>query len=276
MISYDKFSADWKTRAAYYATLALGAIAAFLSVFLIAATVRTIVLAGNESDQMYGPSVSVRGVGKVVATSTDIVATFSFGAQATSESVGSAQEESAKIVNAAIAFLKSKGVEDKDIETQSYNIYPKQEWIAEPCVSANYCPGGNYRDVGFTVEQYVKVRVQDTAKAGELLSGIGKLDVTNISGLTFSIEDDEALKDMARQMAIEDAKERAKALGESLDVELVRIVGMYEYQNDPGYPYPMYAERGMAMDASQAVSPDLPVGEQEIEITVEVQYAIED
>jgi uncharacterized protein YggE len=275
MISYQQFSADWKSRAAYCATLSLGAVAVFLSIFLIAQTVHSIAATDREGDQMYGPSVSVRGTGKVVATSTDIVATFSFGAQATSESVGSAQEESAKVVNAAIEYLKGKGVESKDIETQSYNIYPKQEWIPEACVNG-YCPGGTYKDVGFTVEQYVKVKVRDTAKAGEILSGIGQQNVTNISGLTFSIEDDEALKDKARQMAIEDAKERAETLGDSLGVKLTRIVGMYEYQ-EPGYPPYPYAERGMDMAMSAVpVSPDVPVGDQEVEISIEIQYALED
>ena len=87
MISYDKFSADWKSRAAYCATLAVGAVAVFLSVFLIAQTVRTSLAAAREGDQMYGPSISVRGTGKVVAAPEDIIATFSFCAQATSESV---------------------------------------------------------------------------------------------------------------------------------------------------------------------------------------------
>lgn len=274
MIGYEKFSSDWKSRAAYCATLSVGAIALFLSVFLIAQTVRVALAADREGD--FGPSISVRGTGKVVAAPEDIIATFSFGAQATSESVETAQEQSAKTINDAIAFLKEQGVDEKDIQTTAYDVYPRYEWIEQPCTAQGYCPGGRSVPVGFDVNQTVTVKLRDTSKAGDALSGIGKFNVTNISGLNFGVDDEEALRDKARQAAIEDAKARAESLGESLGFDLDRIVGMYEYQKDPGYPYPMYAEQAMGGDMAVRLSPDVPVGEQEIEVSVEIQYAIED
>lgn len=273
MLSYQQFSADWKGRTAHCATLAVGAIAVFLSVFLIAQTIYTAIATTQLDEATYGPTISVTGKGKAVAEKAQIIATFTFGATATSESVESAQDESAKVINSAIEFLKSEGIDEKDIETQGYNIYPREEWIPEPCpMGSTYCPGGRYSSIGFQVDQTVRVKVRDTAKAGDILAGVGKKNVTNISGLTFTIDDVDALKDKARAEAIADARERAEKNAEALGVELGDVIGMYESYN-PGYP--MYGEMGGSYDAyAMKTAPELPVGEQEVEVSVDVQFKI--
>lgn len=276
MISYQSFSQDWKGRAAYCGALALGAVATFLSVYLIVQTVSVAQDISIAEDATYGPSISVTGKGKAVAEKDDIIATLTFGAEATSESAESAQEESAKIVNAAMEFLKSQGVAEKDIETQSYSIYPHEEWIPEPCpVGASYCPGGRYSNVGFQVYQTILVKIRDTSKSSAILSGLGKKGVTNVSGLSFTIDEVEALQDKARAEAIADAKKRAEVIAAELGVELGDVIGMYESVGG-GYGYPMYEGYGgydMAAP-SKAISPDVPVGEQEVEISVDVQFEI--
>lgn len=275
MFSYQQFSADWKARAAFCATLSLAAAATFLSAFLIAETVYTVVATKQIDEQAYGPSISVSGKGKVAADKEDIIASFSFGAQATSESVSSAQEESAKTVNEAIAFLKGQGVAEEDIETQSYDIYPHYEWIPEPCApGAVYCQGGRSVPVGFDVSQTVTVKVRDTAKAGDILSGVGKKNVTNISGLSFSVDDVEELKDKAREAAIADAKARAEKTAAALGVKLGNVIGIYESSGNPGYPMYEGGYDTYAMGA-KSTSPEVPVGAQEVEVSVEVQFNIE-
>lgn len=273
MISYQNFSQDWKGRAAYCATLTVGAIGLFLSLYLIAQTVSVIQTVSLADDTNYGPSISVTGKGKAVASSTDIVATFTFGASATSESVPSAKDESAKIVNDVLAYLKSQGIDEKDTETQYYNLMPKEEWIPEPCpMGMAYCPGGRYAPVGFTVDQTILVKVRNTDKAGDILSGVAEKNVTSISGLTFTIDEVEKLQDVARADAIADAKERAKAIADELGVELGDVVGMYQ---STGGGYPMYESYdAYGAPAVKAISPDIPVGEQEVEVSVDVQFEI--
>jgi uncharacterized protein YggE len=274
MISYQNFSQDWKARAAYCATLSVGALVLFWSVYLIVQTVSVAQNIAMADDINYGPSISVTGKGKAVAEKEDIIATLTFAAEATSESAESAQEESAKIVNAAMEFLKTQGIAEKDIETQSYSVYPHEEWIPEPCpIGASYCPGGRYSNVGFQVYQSILVKIRDTSKSSAILSGLGKKGVTNVSGLSFSIDEVEGLQDKARAEAIADAKKRAEAIAAELGVELGDIVGMYESMGG-GYGYSMYEGYGYDMAAPKAISPDVPVGEQEVEISVDVQFKI--
>jgi uncharacterized protein YggE len=274
MFSYQQFSQDWKGRAAHCATLSIGAVAVFLSIFLIAETVYTAAVTRQIDDQTYGPSISISGKGKAVATTTDIVATFTFGASATSESVPSAKDQSAKVVNDVLAYLKTQGVAKEDTETQYYNIAPHEEWISEPCpVGSGYCPGGRYAPVGFTVDQSILVKVRDTNKAGEILSGIAEKNVTNLSGLNFTIDEVEKLRDEARALAIEDAKVRAEATAAALGVKLGKIIGMYE---SSGGGYPMYEAYDYAAPAmGKSISPDVPVGEQDVEVSIDVQFEIE-
>lgn len=275
MISYQQFSSDWKGRAAYCATLSIGAAALFLSVFLIAETVYTAIAASQLDDQSYGPSISISGKGKAVATTTDIVATFTFGASATSESVPSAKDQSAKIVNDVLAYLKAQGVDEKDTETQYYNLSPREEWVSEPCpVGGNYyCQGGRSVTVGFTVDQSILVKVRNTDKAGDILSGVAEKNVTSISGLTFTIDEVEKLKDVARTLAIEDARARAEVTAAALGVKLGKVIGMYQ-SSGPGYPmYDSYEQASAPMGKS--ISPDVPVGEQEVEVSVDVQFEID-
>lgn len=276
MISYEKFSQDFPRRALYCATLSVGAVAVFLCAFLIVKTVHASVETANLKDQFYGPSVSVRGHGKVVVTpeSASFVSTFSFGVQTTSESVETAQAEATRRINDAIGYLKSEGVKEEDIQTTAYNVYPHYEWIQEPCVRG-VCPPGQSVPTGFDVSQTVTVKVRDIKKSGDLLTGIGKREVTNISGLSFTVDDIEKVRDEARKMAIADAKERAEALADDLGVDLDRIQGMYEVQD--GGPYPMYEAYGgdMAMGAVKAAAPEVSPGSQEIEVTIEIAYSID-
>jgi len=128
--------------------------------------------------------------------------------------------------------------------------------------------------VGYTVSQTVEIKVRDTANAGSALSALGNAGVSNLSGPSFSVDDPEALRAEARAEAIADAKEKAHTLSKDLGVRLSRVTGYWE--NGGGYPI-QYNERayGLGGDASaSAPVPELPVGENEVVVSVSVTYEI--
>ncbi|HRY30867.1 MAG TPA: SIMPL domain-containing protein [Candidatus Paceibacterota bacterium] len=238
-------------------------VAILLSVYLVSITI-------DSFDDDFYSSISIAGEGEVVAVPD--IATFNFSITEASENVELAQSAASEKTNKALKYLKDNGVEEKDLETSSYNIYPKTRWISEVC-SDYYCPGGYEEIIGYEVSQTVTVKVRDTSKAGDLLSGIGSLGISNVSGLSFTSDDRDALEEQAKKLAIEDAQAKAKELAESLGVRLVRVVGFYE---DSG-SYPMYDygyEEAGGMGAKSVASPDIPVGEQKITYTVHVDYEI--
>jgi uncharacterized protein YggE len=66
------------------------------------------------------------------------------------------------------------------------------------------------------VTQTISIKVRVTEKAGEILSGAGSRGATNVSGLTFTVDDEEKVLAEARTKAIADAQEKAEELADEL------------------------------------------------------------
>lgn len=239
--------------------------------------------------------ITVSGEGEVFAVPDIAELTFEVAEEAST--LDAAQEAAAEKMNAIIAFLEEEGIDERDIKTTYYSANPKYEWTDQPTplgaeIQAMGYGGGtsgsagvsspdyyypqprNQVIVGYEVRQSVAVKVRDTDKAGEILSGAGSLGATNMYGPTFTIDDEDELQRQARKAAIEDAREKARELARDLDVKLVRVVSFSE--SGGGY-YPMY--RGgiemMAYDSDEAKAiPELPVGENSITAYVTITYEI--
>lgn len=215
-------------------------------------------------------TISVQGEGEVFAIAD--VATFNFSVIEVGDNAKDAQDKGAVIGNEAITYLRDNGVEEKDIKTTGYNVYPKYEYNEIACFSFP-CPPRERELIGYEVNQSVAVKVRDTEKAGELLSGVGGIGVENISGLTFTIDDETALKREARQMAVKDAREKAEDLADDLDVKLVRVVNFNEF----GSPrFAMFESKSfdIGMGGDSSVTPEIPLGENEITSQVSITYEI--
>lgn len=217
-------------------------------------------------------TISVSGEGEVFAVPD--IATFTITVREEGKDVAAAQALATKKNNDIVAYLRAQGIEERDIKTENYSVNPRYEWQQAAACRADYCPPGKQVLLGYEVYQSLLVKVRDTDKAGTILSGAGSLGLSEISGLSFTIDDDEALQAEARAKAIADAQKKAEALADDLGVTLVRIVGFNE---DSYQPY--YAKRevmSMAMDSAMggAPAPDLPVGENKITSNVNVTYEI--
>jgi hypothetical protein len=218
-------------------------------------------------------TITVSGEGEVLAVPD--TATFSVTIQETAEDVESAQEVATQKANDIIAYLREAGVEEKNIQTADYSIYPEYEWVRATCVDG-YCPEGRQNLVGYQVSQSISVKVSDTEMAGDLLSGVGSRGASSVSGLSFTIDDEDALQAAARDKAILDARAKAEELADSLDVRIVRVVGFSESGSYPPVPY---AARGsIAMDAQESsiklAAPELPTGQNKIISNVSVTWEI--
>ncbi|MBY0294197.1 SIMPL domain-containing protein, partial [Patescibacteria group bacterium] len=118
-------------------------------------------------------------------------------------------------------------------------------------------------------------KVRDTAKAGDLLAGVGGKGATEVSGLNFTFDNPDAVQDEARNEAIADAKEKAEVLAKQLGVSLVRVTAFNE--SGSGYPRPMMYS---AMDsygkagAVAQVAPEISVGQNQVTNDVSVTYEI--
>jgi uncharacterized protein YggE len=246
------------------------AVLSILFVFLVFKTITEAKLWSTigASDQH---TISVSGTGETFAVPD--IATFTFSVTEDGKTVAEAQSKSADKNNAALKYLKNAGIADKDIQTQSYDANPQYDYTNQNVCVRYPCPPSKPTLTGYEVSQTISVKVRDTSKAGDILSGIGAIGVTNISGLTFTIDNDDTLKADARSKAIADAKAKADALAKDLGVSLGKVVSFTEDAN--GNPYPVYAMDAKVMGAgAPSVAPQVPTGQNKITVNVSVTYQI--
>jgi uncharacterized protein YggE len=227
----------------------------------------------SNTDPAYN-AISVVGEGEVVAVPD--IASFSFSVSADASKVDVAQTEVTKKMNAILLALKESGIEERDIKTTDYSVWPRYRYSEEPVVcSSTYCPPSRGQQIadGYTASHNISVKVRDTESAGKVLGLVGERGATNISGISFTTDDPDKLMDEARALAIADAKAKAKTLSRQLGVRLVRVVS---YSDNMDYPMPFYRS-GMEADMmvkTQASAPTLPTGENKTVVSVTVTYEI--
>lgn len=214
-------------------------------------------------------SISVRGMGEVTARPD--IGTFSFSVMAEGDTAVIAQNDSAEKINAINDYLKEQGIDEKDIKTSSYYLNP--HYVYEEIVCIRYPCNSEPKIDGYEVSQTITVKIRDLDMSGDLITGVGERGATNISGLSFTIDDESNLKAEARAAAIEDAKEKAEKLAADLGVRLVRITGYYEEEYYPQYGYGGDMMMSSKMEVA-SVAPEIPTGENQISSTVSVTFEI--
>lgn len=221
--------------------------------------------------------ISLSGHGEVQAVPD--IANVYFSISKDAKTAKEAQGMVAKIEKASLAFLKGSGVLDKDIKASNASFSPKYEYkydtkIMPPCASF-YCPpqNGHQVIVGYTASESITVKIRSVDDVGKIMEGLGGLNVSNLSGPNFAIDNEDSLKAEARQKAIVEAKAKAEILAKDLGVSLVKITGFSESGN---YSYPMMYGKSVMMDsvASAPLPAVVPKGENTISSDVTITYEI--
>lgn len=246
-----------------------------LSVFLVAQVLNALKSNSYIGRGSYATNIiTVTGKGEVLAVPD--TGEFSFSVVEEGKSVAVAQDLASKKTNGIIDAVKALGVNEKDIQTSSYNSYPKYEYTAQTLCTNGYCPPGKQVLTGYEVNETISVKIRKTADAGSVLTKVGDLGATNISSLNFVIDDTDTVQAQARDKAIQDAKAKASVLSKSLGVKLVRIVN-FDESGAPVY-YPMANQtKSVMMDAgaTASVPPQLPTGENKVTSNVTITYEVE-
>ncbi len=204
-------------------------------------------------------TITVQGEAKT--TVKPDLAQISFSVIAEGKSPESLQKETKKM-NAAIEFVKSKGVDAADIKTESYSLNPKYSY--------NEKKGQSFID-GYTFTQSASVKIRNLESVGEIVSGLAGVGINEVNGPAFSVEDPEASLADARAEAFEKAFDKAYAMARQNDARLGRVVTFSEDAGG-GYPraYFVKAYEGMADMATPTIEP----GTEELRVTVSVTYEL--
>lgn len=236
-----------------------------LAVLVVA--VALLVAACGESDEPATASESVSEsagisvVGEGVVTGVPDTMTVTIGVSVLRDTVAQATADAAASADRVISALKAAGVAEEDLTTANYSIWP--EW--------------DYRNderniIGYRVQNTVLAKVRDLESAGTVIDSAvtaGGEDAV-VNGLSFSIEDNDALVEQARALAWSNAETKAEQLADLAGVDLGSPTSISESYSSPVVPvrYDEYA----AAD-SGTVTPILP-GEQEVTVTLQVTFAM--
>ena len=185
------------------------------------------------------------------------------------KTVSEAISENTKKMNRVIDFVKGEDVEEKDLKTTSFNIYPRYEWRKE--VGIPPYPEGKRVLIGYEVTQSLQVKIRDMEKIGNIIEGATAAGVNQVGNLQFTIDKQDELKAEARTQAIDKAKAKAKELASQLGVNLVRITNFSESSVLPRY-YDLRFEEMVGMGVAEA--PQIETGENKITVTVTITYEI--
>lgn len=221
-------------------------------------------------------TVSFSGQGKIFAKPDIATLDFSIITEAVTSKV--AQDENSKKSQRVTDYLKKQNIEEKDIKSTYYNIYPKYASYPSPVIYEQtqvqaYPPvPSEPKIVGYSVNQGFQVKVRDFDKLSGIVDGLVANGVNNVNNLGFSIEDPEKVRSEARTLAIADAKKKAAELKGKIGIKLGKIINFYE--DIYGYQFADGRGGGGIAVPSMEKGPSLPPGENEITVNVNITYQI--
>jgi hypothetical protein len=216
-------------------------------------------------------TISVTGTGDVTAVSD--IATLTVNLSKDGKTAKEAQDLLNTSITSTLGYLKDQKIDDKDIKSEYGGLSPKYSY--QPICYTFPCPPSNPTITGYTATQTITIKVRVVDNASTIRTGLAGLGITDISGPTFSIDNEDAFKDQARAIAITQAKTKAETLANELGVRLGKVTSFTE---NTGNPYPiMYdakAMMGATVTSSAAPAPTLPKGENKITSDVTITYEI--
>jgi uncharacterized protein YggE len=200
--------------------------------------------------------VTVVGHGEVKGAPD--TATVQIGVETEAATAKEALAQNTSQAQAIQAQLVKLGVAEKDIQTSNFSINPTY--------------GSDNRQVtGYHVSNMVTVQIRDLAKSGTLLDQVVQAGANSIYGVSFSVENPQALLDKAREQAMQNAKAHATQLASAGGASIGDVLVISENVGAQPIPMPMAAAR--AEGAPSAAVPVQP-GEQSFSVDVQVTFGL--
>ncbi|MDD5251075.1 MAG: SIMPL domain-containing protein [Patescibacteria group bacterium] len=207
-------------------------------------------------------TITMMGEGRV--TTQPDIANIQLGTVIEKSTVSAAQKENTRIMNALNDLLAAADVKKADVQTANYSISPQYDWN-----------NGKQTLRGYQVSQDLRVKIRNLDKIGDIIGGAGQLGVNQVGGIEFTVDEPEAIKQQARVKALENAKEKAKALSDVVGLKLRRVISFNENISEPYYNAP-YAAKSLDMGMGGAApAPTIQPGSSEYVIDVNVTYEVE-
>ncbi len=207
-------------------------------------------------------TITVSAEGKT--TVSPDTATISFSVMTQGKNPQDLSTNNTDKMNAAIEFLKSQGISEKDVKTTNYNLSPDYRY--DQNTQRNYI-------TGYTLTQTVSVKIHDFTKIAPVLAGLTPLGVNEIGGVNFTVDNPDALLSAARTDALKKAQTKAQEIASQSGARLGKIVSVSESGSVPPIRY--FAQSAGAGAMSAPAVPTIEPGTQDLTLDEQITYALE-
>ncbi|MEM1197419.1 MAG: SIMPL domain-containing protein [Pseudomonadota bacterium] len=216
--------------------------------------------AANIEIEAEGPVIELR-ITESFEAEPDVV-TIGAGVSTDAATAVEALRANSLQMQSVIDQIKALAVDAKDIQTTGINLNARYEYER---------PANKRRFVGYTASNRVSVTLRKIEGTGEALDALVAAGATDLSGPSFSVEDDTAAKAQARARAFERAKTRVEEYAALLDYDTYRVLEINESVQGRS---PIYAESLRAVRSDVAAAPPVEPGLVSTGVSITIKYEL--
>jgi hypothetical protein len=231
---------------------------------------------GNLTSSQIEKTISVSADAKR-SVSPDLL-TIQFSIDTLNTTAKTSQSENAAMMDSVKSSLKSNGINEEDIETVNYNIYPeyKTDWICPD--AAVKCDDVvrvyNTTLAGYRTVHSVSVGVKELGSGGDMLDLIVSSGANRIDSVYFSLKDS-TRKDLEMSL-LQEASENAKLKAQKIALGLGSRLGDAVSASTNYYYTPIYGNYvNVKADSASGAGVSTPISAGQIDVSISLNAAFE-
>ena len=220
------------------------------------------------------PQSGIWVTGDGVITVEPDLAQINIGVESQKPTVSEARDDAARAMDAIVAVLHNRGVEDKDIRTRFFNISPRFEFRE---VFEEGRRTGKQELVGYQVSNSVTINIRDLDAVGEIIDEVTTAggNAIRVNGISFTIEDPRPMMAQLRELAVRDALAKADQFASLTSVSLGQLMFISETGGGRGIVQQSFDERiAFAGVAAPVPATAISGGELDLRLSVQAIFAI--
>lgn len=198
-------------------------------------------------------AVNVTGTGLVKVVPDQVM--IGLKVENTGKDAAAVKRQNDQTVREVLAFLKSAGIPDTDIQTEYIRLNKNFEYST--------------KTYNYMAYQTISLHLKDISKYEAIMDGLLTSGVNGIDNVVFGSSKQEQLESEARVKAIQNAKMKATEYATALNQTVGAALQISE--QSASLPRPLYRASAIQMNES---APALAPGELEIRVNVQVSFVL--
>ena len=235
-----------------------------IAILALAAVIGSVAVVGASSDEAASSeaprTLTVNGDG--AASDAPDIADIELGVETIDADPTVAIDDNTTAMDNVIEALTDLDIDEDDIQTRSFNMWVEQIYDEDG-------PTGEFR---YHVVNQIAVRVRDIDMTGDVLGAALAAGANNVRGISFGVEDTQALEEAARDAAVDNAVAKAEQLAERLGVKVGSPRHIAEVSG--GFPQAARVERAVVFESAGGSVPVSP-GDFTVRVSVNIVFDIE-